>query len=137
MNLLTFLSDPPMNITVSVNPERAVEGSIVNLTCSCETAADAYTWYRRTLSDSSSPPVRVGSGKTLSLVFVRGLHPALYFCNVRNKLGESNSTEVMLAMPESSHGWCLSRVNPLLLTFKHFYSLMTLCLLQTGISSQS
>ncbi|KAF6716191.1 Carcinoembryonic antigen-related cell adhesion molecule 5 [Oryzias melastigma] len=94
---------PPMNITVSVNPERAVEGSIVNLTCSCETAADTYTWYRRMLSDSSSPPVRVGSGKTLSLVFVRGLHPALYFCNVRNKLGESNSTEVMLAMPESSH----------------------------------
>ncbi|RVE62446.1 hypothetical protein OJAV_G00157440 [Oryzias javanicus] len=96
---------PPINITVSVNPEHAVEGSSVSLTCSCETnpAVDTYTWYRKTLSDSSSPPVWVGSGKMLSYVFVRELHTGLYFCHVRSKLGESNSTEVMLSMPESSH----------------------------------
>ncbi|XP_020565728.1 B-cell receptor CD22 [Oryzias latipes] len=114
---------PPMNITVSVNPERAVEGSSINLTCSCEanTAADTYTWYRRTLSDSSSTPVQVGSGKMLSLVFMMELHSGLYFCNVRTSFGENNSTEVLLAMPESPHdrnllpilagtGVCLSAV---------------------------
>lgn len=126
MNLLTFLSDPPMNITVSVNPERAVEGSSINLTCSCEanTAADTYTWYRRTLSDSSSTPVQVGSGKMLSLVFMMELHSGLYFCNVRTSFGENNSTEVLLAMPESPHGWCCTFT---LQTFTSFRKGLTYC----------
>ncbi|XP_067366721.1 B-cell receptor CD22-like [Channa argus] len=90
----------PMNIVVSVDPQHIVEGSSVNLTCSCAAnpAADHYTWYKRTESFSSSSLLQVGSGQVLSLISVEASHTGLYLCQTGNSLGFNNSTEVLLAM---------------------------------------
>ncbi|XP_044062579.1 carcinoembryonic antigen-related cell adhesion molecule 6-like [Siniperca chuatsi] len=95
----------PVNISVAMDPPHVVEGSSVNLTCSsaANPAADNYTWYK-TASPSSSSMLQVGSGQVLSLPSVEASHTGLYLCQARNQLGESNSTEVLLAMKEEEHG---------------------------------
>lgn len=89
----------PMNVTVSVDSPNVVEGSSVNLVCSspANPAADNYTWYQRTDS-SSSQLLHVGSGQVLSLPSVEASHTGLYLCKARNRLGETNSTEVLLTV---------------------------------------
>ncbi|MEQ2164933.1 hypothetical protein GOODEAATRI_011844 [Goodea atripinnis] len=115
----------PMNVSVSVNPEHIVEGGRVNLTCSSEAnpAADSYTWYKKTETIGSNTLIHMGSGQVLSLPSMESSHGGLYVCNVRNSLGEGNSTEVVLAMEASQHGlWHLTATNSLTL----FSSNMTL-----------
>ncbi|KAM6910461.1 B-cell receptor CD22-like [Xenentodon cancila] len=96
---------PPMNVSVSVDPDEIVEGSSVNLTCRCAAnpAADSHTWYKWTESLGSSSLVQVGSGQVLTLPSVEDAHTGLYLCYVRNSLGENNSTAVMLLM-KNQHG---------------------------------
>ncbi|XP_047216239.1 B-cell receptor CD22-like isoform X1 [Girardinichthys multiradiatus] len=96
----------PMNVSVSVNPEHIVEGGRVNLTCSSEAnpAADSYTWYKRTETIGSNTLIHVGPGQVLSLPSMESSHGGLYVCNVRNSLGEGNSTEVVLAVEASQQG---------------------------------
>ncbi|XP_038567941.1 B-cell receptor CD22-like isoform X2 [Micropterus salmoides] len=95
----------PVNVSVSMDPPPVVQGSSVNLTCSsaANPAADNYTWYRID-SPSSSSMLQVGSGQVLSLPSVNASHTGLYFCQARNRLGESNSTEVLVAMMKEEHG---------------------------------
>ncbi|CAG6015940.1 unnamed protein product [Menidia menidia] len=85
----------PMNISVSMEPPTVVEGAGVNLTCSsaANPAADNYTWYKMTASQTSQKMVQVGSGQVLSLASVEASHTGFYICKVRNSLGENNSTE--------------------------------------------
>ncbi|XP_073340634.1 B-cell receptor CD22-like [Pagrus major] len=94
----------PVNISVSMSPPDVAAGSSVNLTCSGDAnpAADNYSWYRRTASSRSM--VQVGSGQVLSIPSVEASHTGLYYCQARNRLGENNSTEVLLAMKEEQHG---------------------------------
>ncbi|XP_030606240.1 B-cell receptor CD22-like [Archocentrus centrarchus] len=96
----------PMNISVSVDPQYFAEGSSINLTCSsvANPAADNYTWYKMVDTDSSSSMIQVSSGQVLSLPSVEDSHTGLYLCQVRNSLGESNSTEVLLSMKEKQQG---------------------------------
>ncbi|XP_067458338.1 B-cell receptor CD22-like [Thunnus thynnus] len=93
----------PMNVTVSVDSPNVVEGSSVNLVCSnpANPAADNYTWYQRTDS-SSSQLLHVGSGQVLSLPSVEASHTGLYLCKARNRLGETNSTEVLLTVEKKN-----------------------------------
>uniref|UniRef100_A0A3Q3BG57 B-cell receptor CD22-like n=1 Tax=Kryptolebias marmoratus TaxID=37003 RepID=A0A3Q3BG57_KRYMA len=96
----------PTNVSVSVYPHHIVEGSSVNLTCSgaANPAADNYTWFKRTGVPGSSSMVQVGSGQVLSLPSIEASHRGLYMCHVGNRLGENNSTEVMLAVVEEPNG---------------------------------
>ena len=88
-----------MNMTVSMDSPNVVEGSSVNLTCSsaANPAADNYTWYQRTDSPNSQL-LQVGSGQVLSLPSVEASHTGLYLCQARNRLGDNNSTEVLLTV---------------------------------------
>ncbi|XP_041648472.1 B-cell receptor CD22-like [Cheilinus undulatus] len=98
---------PPMNISVTMDPPHVSEGGNVNMTCSCSAnpAAESYTWFRRTASPSStSSMLQVGSGQVLSLLSVETSHTGLYLCRVRNKMGENNSTEMLLTMTAADHG---------------------------------
>ncbi|XP_032374080.1 B-cell receptor CD22 [Etheostoma spectabile] len=107
----------PENLSVSMDPPHVVEGSSVNLSCSCAAnpAADNYTWYRASGSGSSfSPLIQVGSGQVLSLPSVEASHTGVYVCQARNPLGQNNSTEVLLALKEKDHG---SRSFPILAGF--------------------
>ncbi|KAF7656986.1 hypothetical protein LDENG_00033300 [Lucifuga dentata] len=90
----------PENVSVSMDPPNAVEGSSVNLTCSsaANPAADSYTWYWRSAAPSSRSLQPVGSGPVLSLASVEASHSGLYLCQARNPLGENNSTELLLEM---------------------------------------
>ncbi|XP_041797741.1 B-cell receptor CD22-like isoform X2 [Chelmon rostratus] len=94
----------PVNISISMNPLRVLEGSSVTLSCSSDSnpAADNYTWYKRTASPNST--LQVGSGQVLSIPSVDASHTGLYLCRARNALGENNSTEVLLATTEEEHG---------------------------------
>ncbi|XP_051813039.1 B-cell receptor CD22-like isoform X2 [Acanthochromis polyacanthus] len=94
----------PTNTSVSVVPERALEGSSVNLTCSSDAnpPVDSYTWYK--MAASSSSMTQVGSGQTLFLPSMQASHTGLYLCLVRNSVGENNSTEVLLSMAEKQQG---------------------------------
>ncbi|KAM9723061.1 B-cell receptor CD22-like isoform 2-T2 [Menidia menidia] len=96
----------PMNISVSMEPPTVVEGAGVNLTCSsaANPAADNYTWYKMTASQTSQKMVQVGSGQVLSLASVEASHTGFYICKVRNSLGENNSTEVILTMAMREKG---------------------------------
>ncbi|XP_014196067.1 B-cell receptor CD22 isoform X1 [Haplochromis burtoni] len=91
---------PPTNISISVDPQLFDEGSSVNLTCSsvANPAADSYIWYKMVDSDATSSMLQVGSGQLLSLPSVEESHGGVYLCKVRNSLGESNSTQVLLSM---------------------------------------
>ncbi|XP_042345039.1 B-cell receptor CD22-like isoform X2 [Plectropomus leopardus] len=95
----------PENISISMDPLYVVEGSSVNLTCSSSAnpPADSYSWYRAPASGLSSM-LHVGSGQVLSLPSVEASHTGLYLCQARNKLGENNSTEVLITMKEKQHG---------------------------------
>lgn len=89
-------TDAPVNVSIEVRHNGSLaEGSSVNLTCSsaANPAADRYTWYRRTTSSSL---LQVGSGQVLSLPSLELSNTGLYICQARNRLGESNSTEVLL-----------------------------------------
>ncbi|XP_008285112.1 sialic acid-binding Ig-like lectin 16 [Stegastes partitus] len=93
----------PLNVTVEVSQAGLLMvGSSVNLTCSsvANPAADSYTWYRST---SPSSLLQVGSGQVLSLPSVEASHTGLYFCQTRNRLGESNSTHVLLTVTETDN----------------------------------
>ncbi|KAK2844245.1 hypothetical protein Q5P01_010904 [Channa striata] len=96
----------PMNIVVSVDPPHVIEGSGVNLTCSCvaNPAADRYTWYKRTDFPGSGSLVQVGSGRVLSLLSVDASHTGLYFCQTENTLGINNSSEVLLPIKGNEFG---------------------------------
>ncbi|XP_075937555.1 igLON family member 5-like isoform X3 [Anarhichas minor] len=95
----------PENISISMDPPHVVEGSSVNLTCSsaANPAADNYTWYSSAGSNFSSL-LQVGSGQVLSLPSVEASHTGLYLCQASNRLGENNSTEVLLAMKKKGRG---------------------------------
>lgn len=102
-NVCSFFSDRPVNVSVSMDPPPVVQGSSVNLTCSsaANPAADNYTWYRGTVSSSSSSSMfQVGSGQVLSLPSVAS-NAGLYLCQARNRLGESNSTEVLVTVDKT------------------------------------
>ncbi|XP_045899944.1 B-cell receptor CD22-like isoform X2 [Micropterus dolomieu] len=93
---------PPLNVSVEVSrPGSLTVDSSVNLTCSsaANPAADNYTWYRGTVSSSSSM-FQVGSGQVLSLPSVAS-NTGLYLCQARNRLGESNSTEVLVTVDKT------------------------------------
>ncbi|XP_070823319.1 B-cell receptor CD22-like [Chaetodon trifascialis] len=94
----------PVNISVSMNPLHVSRGSSVTLSCSSAAypAADNYTWYKRAASPHLM--LQVGSGQELSIPSVDTSHTGLYVCQARSQLGESNSTEVLLAMMEEEHG---------------------------------
>ncbi|XP_078109635.1 B-cell receptor CD22-like isoform X1 [Sander vitreus] len=89
---------PPLNVSVEISYSgHLTEGSSVNLSCSsvANPATDNYTWYRASVSSSSSL-FQVGSGQVLSLPSVEASHSGLYLCQARNPLGQNNSTEVLL-----------------------------------------
>uniref|UniRef100_A0A8C4I410 Ig-like domain-containing protein n=1 Tax=Dicentrarchus labrax TaxID=13489 RepID=A0A8C4I410_DICLA len=85
----------PVNVLIEVSHNGTLaEGSSVNLTCSSAAKpVGRYTWYRRT---SSSSLLQVGSGKVLSLASLDLSNAGLYVCQVRNRLGEKSSSEVLL-----------------------------------------
>ncbi|XP_040899822.1 B-cell receptor CD22 [Toxotes jaculatrix] len=94
---------PPLNVSIEVShPGHLTEGSSVNLTCSsaANPAADNYTWYKATVSNSSSV-LQVGSGQVLSLSSVEASHAGLYLCQARNRVGDDNSTEVLLTVHQT------------------------------------
>uniref|UniRef100_A0A8C6KQT5 Ig-like domain-containing protein n=1 Tax=Nothobranchius furzeri TaxID=105023 RepID=A0A8C6KQT5_NOTFU len=97
---------PPINVSLSVDPPHVTDGIRVNLTCTsaANPTADNYTWFRRSATSSSSLWVQVGSGQVLSLPSMEPSHTGLYLCIVRSPLGESNSTEMMLAMEAEQQG---------------------------------
>ncbi|XP_078109641.1 Fc receptor-like protein 5 isoform X2 [Sander vitreus] len=117
----------PENISISMDPPHVVEGSSVNLSCSsaANPAADNYTWYRASVSSSSSL-LQVGSGQVLSLPSMEASHTGLYLCQARNPLGQNNSTEMMLAIKEKDHG---SHSLPILAGFGVFVFVTLLLLL--------
>ncbi|XP_023132630.2 B-cell receptor CD22-like isoform X2 [Amphiprion ocellaris] len=91
----------PLNVSVEVSHAGLLTvGSSVNLTCSsaANPAADSYTWYRST---GSSSVLQVGSGQVLCLPSVDLSHSGLYICQSRNRLGENNSTQVLLTVTET------------------------------------
>ncbi|XP_029959249.1 B-cell receptor CD22-like [Salarias fasciatus] len=92
---------PPRN--VSVTPRVLVEGGSVNVTCSSDAnpAAHSYTWYRR---DASGPLVQAGSGPVLSLPSATASDAGLYLCKAINRLGASNSSEVLLTLETKQPG---------------------------------
>ncbi|XP_035498283.1 B-cell receptor CD22 isoform X1 [Scophthalmus maximus] len=99
----------PTYISVSLEPQHAVEGSRVNLTCSAvaNPAADNYTWWhKRTDSASSSPGPMLwaGSGRVLTLPAVEASHAGLYVCRARNSVGEMSSAEMLLTMSRGKRG---------------------------------
>ncbi|XP_061573897.1 B-cell receptor CD22-like [Cololabis saira] len=100
---------PPLNISVSVEPDYITKGSSVNLTCSgaANPAADNHTWFKWTESLGSSSLVQVGSGPVLTLPSVEETHTGLYLCYVRNRLGENNSTVMMLVQDNQQGLWRL------------------------------
>uniref|UniRef100_A0A3Q1EHZ8 B-cell receptor CD22 n=1 Tax=Acanthochromis polyacanthus TaxID=80966 RepID=A0A3Q1EHZ8_9TELE len=88
----------PLNVSVEVSHAGLLAvGSSVNLTCSsaANPAADSYTWYRST---GSSSVLQVGSGQVLCLPSVDLSHSGLYVCQSRNRLGQNNSTQVLLTV---------------------------------------
>lgn len=94
--LSDFCTDAPVNVSIEISYNGSLaEGSSVNLTCSsaANPAAVRYTWYRRTASSSL---LQVGSGQVLSLPSLELSNTGLYLCQARNRLGENNSTEVLL-----------------------------------------
>ncbi|XP_075937539.1 B-cell receptor CD22-like isoform X2 [Anarhichas minor] len=94
---------PPLNVSVEMSYSgHLTMGSSVNLTCSsaANPAADNYTWYSSAGSSFSSL-LQVGSGQVLSLPSVEASHTGLYLCQASNRLGENNSTEVLLTVDET------------------------------------
>lgn len=89
-----------------MDPLHVVEGDSVNLICSSSAnpAADNYTWYKRTGSNSSTSMLQVGSGQVLSLPDMKPSQAGLYLCQVRNTVGVNNSPEMLLAMKEKQRG---------------------------------
>lgn len=106
----SVLPDPPVNISIWMNPARAVWGSSVNLSCSsaANPPAENYTWYWRT-DPSGSSGLQVASGQVLYISSMEASLSGLYLCQARNQLGEKNSTEMLLAMveEEEEQGLCL------------------------------
>ncbi|KAM6995356.1 B-cell receptor CD22 [Tautogolabrus adspersus] len=98
---------PPLNVSVEVSyPDNLNESSSVNLTCSSSAnpAAENYTWFRTASpSSGSSSMFQVGSGQVMSLPSMEVSHTGLYFCQVRNTVGETNSTEVLLTIRAENH----------------------------------
>lgn len=96
-----FCTDAPLNVTIEVNHNGSLaEGRSVNLTCSSAANPPAviHTWYRRTASSSI---LQVGSGQVLSLPSLELSNTGIYICQARNRLGENNSTEVLLEVDKS------------------------------------
>ncbi|KAI5617362.1 B-cell receptor CD22-like, partial [Silurus asotus] len=85
------ITDPPKNISVSISLSgEIVEGSSVNLTCSCDAnpPVETYTWFNETSS--------VGKGITFTISKVRSEDSGKYKCMCSNKVGHQNSTSVTL-----------------------------------------
>lgn len=88
-----------------MNPHEAAEGGSVNMTCSSDAnpAADSYTWYRQSDSNSSSSMLWVGSGKVLTLHSVEASDKGVYVCQARNNVGERNSSGLLLVTVKKEH----------------------------------
>uniref|UniRef100_A0A3P8UZL8 Ig-like domain-containing protein n=1 Tax=Cynoglossus semilaevis TaxID=244447 RepID=A0A3P8UZL8_CYNSE len=95
----------PTTMLVSMNPHEAAEGGSVNMTCSSDAnpAADSYTWYRQSDSNSSSSMLWVGSGKVLTLHSVEASDKGVYVCQARNSVGERNSSGLLLVTVKKEH----------------------------------
>ncbi|XP_042338501.1 B-cell receptor CD22-like, partial [Plectropomus leopardus] len=96
---------PPMNVSIEVTYlDEPTVGRSVIMTCqnTANPAADNYTWYRASASSLSSMS-QVDSGQMVLNRSVNAADTELYICQARNKLGESNSTEVLL-IPLSEEG---------------------------------
>lgn len=104
--MFVLFSDRPVNISISVDPPHVVKGSSVKLTCSsaANPAADNYTWYKRAVSANSLLPM--GSGRVLSIPTMEASHTGLYLCRASNRMGENNSTEVLLSIKAEENGLC-------------------------------
>ncbi|XP_055019750.1 B-cell receptor CD22-like isoform X2 [Boleophthalmus pectinirostris] len=87
---------PPTNISISTELTEVIEGSDVNLTCHsiANPSAVGFVWYRT----SSSSVVQLGSGPVLSLSPVEASSSGLYMCQASNRLGENNSTQLLLSV---------------------------------------
>ncbi|KAK7887121.1 hypothetical protein WMY93_026742 [Mugilogobius chulae] len=87
---------PPMNISISAELTEVTEGSDVNMTChsNANPSDIGYTWYKT----SSSSRVQVGSGQVLSLSSVKASSSGHYICKASNRVGENNSTELLLSV---------------------------------------
>ncbi|KAI5615206.1 B-cell receptor CD22-like, partial [Silurus asotus] len=82
---------PPKNVSVSISPSgEIVEGSSVNLTCSCyaNPPVKNYTWFKGIIS--------VGKEKTLNISKISSKHSGEYKCMCSNKVRHQNSTSVTL-----------------------------------------
>ncbi|XP_056224125.1 B-cell receptor CD22-like [Seriola aureovittata] len=78
----------PKLLPVSVSPSgEIVEGSSVNLTCSCDANPAAnYTWYKE---NEDSPKA---SGQIFTITDLRPEHSGNYYCEAQNTRGRRNST---------------------------------------------
>nr|XP_057919464.1 B-cell receptor CD22-like isoform X3 [Doryrhamphus excisus] len=98
----TYVNSPEVNLDVQYLPSVA-GGSSVNIACSsaANPANRSFIWYKWS---SPSSLLQVGSGQVLSLPSTNGSHTGIYLCQVKNLLGVTNSTKVLLAMEENNSG---------------------------------
>ncbi|KAI3361366.1 hypothetical protein L3Q82_013537 [Scortum barcoo] len=95
---------PPLNVSVEASSlGRLSVNSSVTLTCNsaANPAADNYTWYSSAVSGVGSM-LQVGSGQVLYIPSMEAQHAGLYICQARNRLGDKNSTEVLLTVDETN-----------------------------------
>ncbi|XP_046694007.1 B-cell receptor CD22-like isoform X1 [Silurus meridionalis] len=80
---------PPKNVSISLSGE-IVEGSKVNLTCSCDAnpPVKTYTWFNKSAS--------VGKEKTFTIFNISLEDSGEYKCMCSNEAGHQNSTSVTL-----------------------------------------
>ncbi|XP_054648345.1 B-cell receptor CD22-like isoform X2 [Dunckerocampus dactyliophorus] len=99
---ITYVNSPEVNLDVQYLPSVA-EVSSVKVVCSstANPANHSYVWYKWT---SSSSLLQVGSGRVLFLPSTNRSHTGIYLCQVRNLLGVTNWTKVLLAMEENNSG---------------------------------
>ncbi|XP_039657051.1 Fc receptor-like protein 5 isoform X2 [Perca fluviatilis] len=84
--------------SVSVSPSaEIVEGSSVNLTCSCDANPAAnYTWYK----ENEDPPK--ASGQIFTITDFRAEHSGNYYCEAQNRRGRQNSTLHLTVVADKS-----------------------------------
>ncbi|XP_024860354.1 B-cell receptor CD22-like isoform X2 [Kryptolebias marmoratus] len=95
----------PLNVSVEQSGSGLLSaGSSLNLTCdsAANPAADNYTWYRRSASDSG-PLIQVGSGQVLSFSSFSASDTGSYICRARNSLGENVSSGVQMKLEEANY----------------------------------
>lgn len=120
--MFVLFSDRPVNISISMDSPHGVEGSSVTLTCSstANPAADHYTWYKRAASDSSL--LQVGSGRVMSITSMEASHAGFYLCRAKNRLGENNSTEVLLPIKAKENGLCHFALPKILRLYSYIFN---------------